>query len=88
MAPTAAPSPALPDLDGLLGGASLVLTLFTYPYVYLPVAARLARCRRRWRKRPACSGGVRSAVFRTVVLPQITGAVRPGRCSSFLYVLC
>jgi iron(III) transport system permease protein len=31
----------LPDMTGFRG-AWLVLTLFTYPYVYLPVAARMA----------------------------------------------
>ena len=61
---------------------SAVLTLLTYPYVYLPVAARLrAAARRRWRSRPACSGAARCAVFRTVVLPQARAADRsPARC--------
>ena len=72
----------LPAFEGFWG-ALFVLTLFTYPYVYLPVAARLARCRRRSRRAPGCSARGPAAVFRTVVLPQARQRrVGRGRCWS------
>ena len=63
-----------------------MLTLFTYPYV-LPAGGRppRRRCRRRSRRAPACSVGRPWAVFRTVVLPQVSGAIGPGTLLVFLY---
>lgn len=76
----------LPRIGGFWG-AFAVLTLLTYPYVLLPVSARLrdlpasleesARLLRR--------GGW--AVFTAVVLPQIRGAVFAGSMLVFLYTV-
>lgn len=76
----------LPRFDGFWAAFG-VLTLLTFPYVVLPVAARLrdlpasleesARLLRR--------GGW--ATFRTVVLPQTRGAILAGALLVFLYAI-
>jgi iron(III) transport system permease protein len=68
-------------------GAWLVLTLFTTPYVLLPVAARLAALPPSLEESARLLGRRPAAVFRTVVLPQIRGAIGAGALLVFLYAL-
>ncbi|HEX6419104.1 MAG TPA: iron ABC transporter permease [Acidimicrobiales bacterium] len=68
-------------------GAWLVLTLFTTPYVLLPVAARLAALPPSLEESARLLGRRPLEVFRTVVLPQIRGAVGAGALLVFLYAL-
>ena len=68
-------------------GAWLVLTLFTTPYVLLPVSARLAALPASLEESARLLGRRPAAVFRTVVLPQIRGAVAAGALLVFLYAL-
>ena len=76
----------LPDPRGFWG-AFWVLTLFTYPYVYLPVAARLGTLAPSLEESARLLGARPWQVFRTVVLPQITGAVWAGGLLVFLYAV-
>ncbi len=62
-------------------GAWLVLTLFTTPYVLLPVGARLAALPPSLEESARLLGRRPFAVFRSVVLPQIRGAIGQARCS-------
>jgi iron(III) transport system permease protein len=68
-------------------GAWLVLTLFTTPYVLLPVAARLMSLPPSLEESARLLGRRPSAVFRTVVLPQISGAIGAGALLVFLYTI-
>jgi iron(III) transport system permease protein len=68
-------------------GAWLVLTLFTTPYVLLPVAARLAALPPSLEESARLLGRRPAAVFRTVVLPQVRGAIGAGALLVFLYAL-
>lgn len=68
-------------------GAWLVLTLFTTPYVLLPVAARLAALPPSLEESARLLGRRPFAVFRTVVLPQIRSAIGAGALLVFLYAL-
>lgn len=68
-------------------GAWFVLTLFTTPYVLLPVGARLAALPPSLEESARLLGRRPTAVFRTVVLPQIRGAVGAGSLLVFLYAL-
>ncbi len=76
----------LPEVGGL-GGAFTVLTLLTYPYVYLPVAARLRQLPPAMEESARLLGATPAAVFRTVVLPQARAAIAGGGLLVFLYVL-
>jgi len=76
----------LPRIEGLWA-ASLVLTLLTYPYVYLPVSARLESLPRSLEESARALGRSPREVFRTVVLPQCTGAMWAGTLLVFLYCL-
>jgi iron(III) transport system permease protein len=67
--------------------AWLVLTLFTTPYVLLPVAARLVALPPSLEESARLLGRRPAAVFRSVVLPQIAGAIRAGALLVFLYAL-
>ena len=73
-------------LHGLFG-AWLVLTLFTYPYVYLPVAARLAALPRGLEENARLLGDRPRTVFRRIVFPQITSSVAAGALLVFLYTV-
>jgi len=78
--------PFLPRPDGF-SGASTVLSLLSYPYVYLPVLARLRATTRSAEEaaRLLGAGPWRSLV--TIVLPQLRGSVAAGSLLVFLYVL-
>ncbi|HZA87612.1 MAG TPA: iron ABC transporter permease [Acidimicrobiales bacterium] len=68
-------------------GAWLVLTLFTTPYVMLPVAARLTALPPSLEETARLLGRRPFAVFRTVVLPQLSGAIGAGALLVFLYAV-
>jgi iron(III) transport system permease protein len=65
----------------------LVLSLFTYPYVYLPVAARLSSLPPSLEESARLLGRRPIAVFRSVVLPQAAPAVWAGALLVFLYAV-
>jgi iron(III) transport system permease protein len=73
-------------VDGYVG-AFTVLTLLTYPYVYLPVAARLRQLPAAMEESARLLGRGPLAVFTTVVLPQARAAIAAGALLVFLYVL-
>jgi iron(III) transport system permease protein len=76
----------LVDLRGWFG-AWLVLVLFTQPYVYLPVAARLGNLPPSQEESARLLGRSPRSVFRTIVLPQTTGAIWAGTLLVFLYTV-
>lgn len=80
------PADRLPTVEGF-SGAWFVLTLFTYPYVYLPVAARLGALPASLEESARLLGAPPWRVFRTVVVPQISGAVWAGALLVFLYTV-
>ena len=70
-----------------LGASWLVLSAFTYPYVMLPVSARLASLRTSVEESARMLGcSARQAFFR-VVLPEIRPAILAGALLVFLYTL-
>ena len=77
---------ALPSLAGF-GGAALVLTACTYPYVYLPAAAALSRTDPALEEVARSLGRTPWQTFRTVTLRQIRPAVASGALLVALYVL-
>lgn len=77
---------SLPTFEGFTG-SWLVLTLFTYPFVYLPVAARLRSLSPSLEESARLLGRSPAGVFRTVVLPQAARAVSAGSLLVFLYVV-
>lgn len=64
-----------------------VLTLLSYPYVYLPVAARLSGLPPSLEESARALGRRPVEVFRTIVWPQAVGAVAAGSLLVFLYVV-
>ncbi|HET9444474.1 MAG TPA: iron ABC transporter permease [Acidimicrobiales bacterium] len=76
----------LPQVRGFWG-AFAVLTLLSYPYVYLPVAARLAGLPASLEESARLLGKRTGAVFRTVVLPQAARSIAAGTMLVFLYAL-
>lgn len=68
-------------------GAYVVLTLFTYPYVYLLAAARFASLPPTLEEAARTLGRSPASVFRSVVLPQSRGAIAAGTLLVFLYTL-
>ena len=76
----------LPTVEGFRG-AWLVLTLFTYPYVYLPVAARFSMLPPSLEESARLLGRGPWSVFRTIVLPQSKGAIWAGTLLVFLYTI-
>lgn len=68
-------------------GAWAVLTMFTFPYVLLPVGARLLALPASYEESARLLARSPVAVFRTVVLPQLSGAIRAGTLLVFLYVI-
>ena len=73
-------------LHGLFG-AWLVLTLFTYPYVYLPVAARLSTLPTSLEENARLLGDRPVQVFRRIVLPQARSSIAAGSLLVFLYTV-
>ncbi len=67
--------------------AFLLLSLITYPYVYLPVAARLAQLPPSLEEAARLLGRRPVRVFLSVVLPQIRGAILAGGLLVFLYTI-
>jgi len=74
------------ELHGLFG-AWLVLTLFTYPYVFLPVAARLKNLSSSLEESARLLGDSSWSTFRKVVLPQIASSLLAGSLLVFLYTI-
>jgi iron(III) transport system permease protein len=76
----------LPDLF-TLAGATFVIGLFTYPYVYLPVAAALRATNRTIEEAARMAGRTAWGAFRDAVLPLLTPALLAGVLLVSLYVL-
>jgi len=76
----------LPDITGFFG-AWLVLTLFTYPLVLLPVRAVLRGLDPQLEEAALGLGRSEWQTFRTVVLPQLLPAIGAGAVLVALYVL-
>ena len=76
----------LPSIAGFFG-AWLALTLFTYPYVLVPVRATLRRLDPQIEEAALGMGRSPGQVFRTVVLPQLRPAIGAGSLLVALYVL-
>ena len=70
-----------------LGASWLVLTAFTYPYVMLPVSARLGSLRTSVEESARVLGCSARQAFIRVVLPEIRPAVLAGALLVFLYTL-
>lgn len=68
-------------------GAFVVIALLSYPYVYLPVLARLSSLPPSLEESARSLGRSPWAVFRTVVLPQTWGAIAAGTLLTFLYCI-
>jgi iron(III) transport system permease protein len=77
---------SLPRVRGYWA-AFAVLTLLCYPYVYLPVAARLSALPPALEETARSLGRTPANVFRTIVLPQSRGAISAGALLVFLYVV-
>ncbi len=75
-----------PELRGFVG-AWLVLTLLTYPYVYLPVAARLKQLPATLEESARVLGDSTTTLFRRICLPQMSSAMAAGTLLVFLYTL-
>ena len=76
----------LPSLYGFWG-AWLVLTLFTYPLVLIPLRAALRRMDPSLEEAARVMGRPPAQVFRTVVLPQLAPAIGAGAVLVALYAL-
>jgi len=76
----------LPDITGF-AGAWLVLTLFTYPLVLLPVRAVLRGLDPQLEEAALGMGRSQWQAFRSVVLPQLLPAIGAGAILVALYVL-
>ena len=70
-----------------LGASWLVLTLFTYPYVYLLVGARLAMVPRSAEESARLLGDNAWQMFGRVVLPMVRRPILGGTLLVFLYTL-
>jgi iron(III) transport system permease protein len=79
-------SPQFPRIEGFWA-AFAVLTVLTYPYVYLPVAARLRRMPPSHEESARLLGSGPLRTFVRIVVPQITGSIAAGGLLVFLYVL-
>ncbi len=70
-----------------LGASWLVLTAFTYPYVLLPVSARLATVRSSMEESARLLGKTATQAFVRVTLPQLRSSILGGSLLVFLYTL-
>lgn len=77
---------AVPSFDGF-DAAFITLTLFTYPYVHLPVSARLRGLPPSLEESARLLGRSPASVFVSVVLPQAAPTIAAGGLLSFLYVV-
>ncbi len=77
---------SVPSMRGFVG-AWLVLTLFTYPYVYLPVRARLASLPARLEESARLLGASPIEAFARVTWPQIVSSMLAGALLVFLYAI-
>ena len=68
-------------------GSFLVLTLFTYPYVFLPAAARFAQLPSSLEESARLLGTSSYKTFWRVVIPQARGAIGAGTLLVFLYTI-
>ena len=75
-----------PELRGFFG-AWLVLTLMTYPYVYLPVMARLRQLPSTLEESARVLGDTALKVFGRICVPQMATAMGAGTLLVFLYTL-
>jgi iron(III) transport system permease protein len=75
-----------PDLFSL-GGTALVLGLFTYPHVYLLVAAALRTANQTFEEAATLAGGGRWQAFWRVTLPLLRPSIGAGALLVALYVL-
>jgi iron(III) transport system permease protein len=75
-----------PSLAGM-GGATLVLVVCSYPYVFLPVAAALRRIDRASEEVARASGHSALSVVWRITLPQVRTAIASGALLVALYVL-
>ena len=76
----------LPDITGFFG-AWLVLTLFTYPLIFLPVRSALRGLDPQLEEASLGLGHSPWRTFRSVVLPQLIPAIGAGAVLVALYVL-
>jgi iron(III) transport system permease protein len=76
----------LPEVRGL-PGAVTVLALLTYPYVYLPVLARLSSLPASLEESARLLGLAPRQAFRRVVLPQLAPAIIAGALLVALYTV-
>ncbi|MGH2753572.1 MAG: ABC transporter permease [Actinomycetota bacterium] len=76
----------LPPVRGPFA-AFIVLTLFTYPYVYLPAAARFGQLPSSLEESARLLGARPAVSFRRIVLPQARSAILAGSLLVFLYVI-
>ncbi len=70
-----------------LGGTVLVLTVFTYPYVYLTVASALRRFNRNYEEAAVSCGFTTFQALFKVVVPLLRPAIGAGAILVILYVL-
>jgi iron(III) transport system permease protein len=76
----------LPEVRGFWGAFTL-LTLLSYPYVYLPALARLRSLPRPLEESARLLGRRPLRAFIEVVVPQARGAITAGALLAFLYVI-
>ena len=76
----------IPRIDGFWG-ALIVLTLLSYPYVYLPVFARLTTTAPQLEEASRLLGAGTWRTIRDVVVPQIRTTALSGMLLVFLYAL-
>jgi iron(III) transport system permease protein len=76
----------IPSIYGFVG-AWLALTVFTYPLVLIPVRGALRRLDPQLEEAARAMGRSPSAIFRTVLLPQLVPAIGAGGLLVALYVL-
>ncbi len=83
VAPGQIPLPSLYNL----GGATVIISLSVFPYVYLPVAAAIRSMNRGFEEASRMAGLGAWATFRSVTLPLILPAVLGGALLVSLYAL-
>ncbi len=76
----------LPGIDGLFG-ATLIMSLAYFPFVFLPAAAALRGIDPAWEEQARSLGRHPLAVFATVTLPQLRPAVAGGTLLVALHCL-